>query len=36
MTEDGKGFPFLDFYVNRFVHGNPRPGFMVKIVTILK
>ena len=26
----------MDFYVNWFVHGNPRPGYLFKIVTIIK
>ena len=36
MTEDGKGISVLDFYVNWFVHGNPRPGNLFKRATILK
>ena len=31
-----KVFSVLDLYVNRFVHGNLRPGYLFKIVTILK
>ena len=36
MTEEGNIFDVLDFYVNRFVHRNPIPGYLFKRATILK
>ena len=36
MTEEGKVFAVLDFYVNLFVYSNPRPSYLFKRVTILK
>ena len=36
LRKTEKLFAVLDFYVNRFVHRNPRPGYLFKRVTILK